>query len=234
MSRYRRNRYAYSTSTSDWQDAFPHRYGYTINTQALYYKLLFCMKNLRKQKIKKKQQMKIKMMVMGEKKGFYYSYRWKNHGKYKEVSDWFDSLGNLLAVLFGLSTKEKTKKILEFIEKNKINKPYPVKAIYPPITKKSKHWEEYFLDCDAGIPNKYLNGGIWGYIGGFYVLALIKEKKFKKAKQELLNLSKRNLSGNFPEWTDPLTKKHYGNLQAWEAGMYILAYESLKQKEVLV
>ena len=26
--------------TSDWQDAFPHRYGYTINTQALYYKVL--------------------------------------------------------------------------------------------------------------------------------------------------------------------------------------------------
>src|SRR3989344_7469913 len=26
--------------TSDWQDAFPHKYGYTINTQALYYKAL--------------------------------------------------------------------------------------------------------------------------------------------------------------------------------------------------
>src|SRR3989344_2323011 len=26
--------------TSDWQDAFPHRYGHTINTQALYYKVL--------------------------------------------------------------------------------------------------------------------------------------------------------------------------------------------------
>ena len=117
---------------------------------------------------------------------------------------------------------------------NKINNPYPVKAIYPPIRKGSKDWQDYYNDCDAREPYHYLNGGIWTFIGGFYVLALIKLKKFKKAKKELEKLAKANLDGEFPEWIDPITKENYGNLQAWNAGMYILAYESFKKKKVLI
>jgi hypothetical protein len=58
--------------------------------------------------------------------------------------------------------------------------------------------------------------------------------KLKKAETELKKLAERDLAANFPEWTDPITKEHHGNIQAWEAGMYILAYESLKKKKVLI
>jgi len=219
--------------TSDWQDAFPHRYGYTINTQALYYKVLNLVG-------KKEEAKKLKLIVNENKEDnlwngkFYVPYRWKNHGKYKEIGDWFDSLGNLLAIIFDLADKNKSEKILSYIEKNGINEPYPVRVIYPPIEKGSKYWQDYYLDCEAGKPNHYSNGGIWGYVGGFYILALIKIGKLKKAEKELEKLAERNLNGNFPEWTDPLTKEHYGSIQAWEAGMYILAYESLKKKKVLI
>ena len=33
---------------------------------------------------------------------------------------------------------------------------------------------------------------------------------------------------------DPKTKKSYGKLQAWDAGTYILAYNSLKKRKVLI
>ena len=33
---------------------------------------------------------------------FYSAYRWKNHNKYRETGEWFDSLGNLMAVVFDL------------------------------------------------------------------------------------------------------------------------------------
>lgn len=219
--------------TSDWQDAFPHRYGYTINTQALYYKALVLHEEFDKAE-------KLKLLVNENKedglwdKDYYYSYRWKNHGKYKEVSDWFDSIGNLLAIVFNLATPEKANKILDYIKKKKIAEPYPIRSIYPSMTKKSKHWQDYFQDCESGTPDNYSNGGIWGSIGGFYVLSLIKMKRFKEAEEALKKLAKRNLEGNFPEWTHPRTKKHNGNMQAWDAGMYILAYESLKIKEVLI
>ncbi|MFH1317193.1 MAG: amylo-alpha-1,6-glucosidase [Candidatus Woesearchaeota archaeon] len=219
--------------TTDWQDAFPHKYGYTINTHALYYKALQITGNKKEAKI-------VKYMI-DEKKDtklwtgdYYASYRWKNHNKYKEIGEWFDTLGNLFSIIFDLADKDKAKKILKYIEDKKINKPYPAKAIFPPIKKGSKNWHEYFEDCDARNPNSYLNGGIWPFIGGVYVLSLIKLGRIQQAQKELTNLAESNLKGNFPEWIHPVTKNTYGNLQAWDAGMYILAYNSLKKKKVLL
>ncbi|MFH1327194.1 MAG: glycoside hydrolase 100 family protein [archaeon] len=218
--------------TSDWQDAFPDKYGTVVSTQALYYIVLELVKN--KKKIKK-----LKKVVNDNPEdrlwegNFYWAYRWKNHNKYKEIGEWFDSFGNILCIISGLADKKKSKKILNYIKKNKIAKPYPVKSIYPPITKNSEYWQNYYLDAGA-TPNHYLNGGIWPFIGGFYVLALIKMKMFKQAEKELELLAKSNLENNlFPEWIDPITKETHGKLQAWSAGTYMWAYNSLKKKKVL-
>lgn len=218
--------------TTDWQDAFPHKYGRAINTQVLYYKVLKLRKDKNYKKLKKRVNFDEKSKLWGGE--FYYAYRWKNHRDYKEIGEWFDSLANLLAIIFDFSTKKQSLKILSYIKEKKINKPYPVKAIFPPIKKSSKYWQDYFKDCDAGKPYSYLNAGIWPYIGGFYVLALIKLKKFKEAEKELKQLAKVNLEGNFPEWIHPQKKKPFGKLQAWNAGVYMLAYQSLKKKKVLI
>ena len=219
--------------TTDWQDAFPHKYGYTINTQALYYKVLNLVGKYKDAK-------KLKSMINEYREtklwdnSFYVPYRWKNHNKYREIGDWFDSLGNLLAIVFDLADKSRAEKILSYINEKKINTPYPIKAIYPPIKKGSKNWQDYFGDCDARKPHHYLNGGIWTFIGGFYILSLIKLNKFKKAEDEIKKLAEANLKGDFPEWINPLRKDSHGRFQAWDAGMYILAYESLKKKKVLL
>jgi glycogen debranching enzyme len=221
--------------TSDWQDAFPHRYGYTINSEALYYKVLTLMGDLKGAE-------KLKYMVNDDKDDclwngeFYVPYRWKNHGKYREIGDWFDSLGNLLAIIFELADKERANKILDYIEKKRIADPYPIRNIYPPIKQGSPYWQDYYLDCNAGIPENYSNGGVWGYIGCFYVLALIKMGRMREAEINLRKLAEVNLKWGFPEWIHP--KQHFvielNKLQAWEAGMYILAYESFKKKKVLI
>jgi len=219
--------------TTDWQDAFPHKYGYTINTQALYCKVLELTGNVEGAK---------KLMLAANKDSdarlwngdFYVPYRWKNHNKYQEIGNWFDSLGNLLAIVFDLADRQKAGKILSYVEKNKINMPYSIKAIYPPIKKESEYWQDYFEDCDAKNEYNYLNGGIWTYIGAFYVLCLIKLKKLKKAENELKKLAEANLNGNFPEWINPVTKESHGKMQAWNAGMFILAYESLRKRRVLL
>lgn len=219
--------------TTDWEDALPSKYGAVISTQALYYKLLLLIKdkktaNKLKYKVNKDNDVKL---WSGN---YYWAYRWKNHNKYKEIGDWFDSFGNILSIIFNLADKNQSKKIINYIKNKKINKPYPVRCIYPAIKKSSKYWEDYYLDAKA-TPNNYLNGGIWPYLGGFYVLALIKLKKYKEAQQELEKLAESCLKENlFPEWINPITKKTYGELQAWNAGLYILAYNSLKKKKVLV
>lgn len=227
--------------TTDWQDAFPHRYGHTINTQALYYQALTLAR-------KGKEAKKVKEVVNKHSdlglwdKNFYLPWRWKNHGKYHEKGGWFDSLGNLLAIIFGLADKNKSLKILSYIKNNKIDKPYPIKAIYPAIEKGSKDWQDYFLDSEAGIPWHYLNAGIWTYVGGFYILALIKMKNFKEAEVQLEKLAEANMKndGGFVEWLNGITGKPgkyelgVKSYQGWNAAMYILAYESLKKRKVLI
>jgi len=223
--------------TTDWQDAFPHKYGHVLNTQALYYEAL-------KMVGKKSKAKKIKGLINGRlrkdldffyhEKGFYLPYIWKSHDDVREEAHWFDSLGNLLMIVFGAADKAKGKLVMEYIKKNRVNRPYPVKALYPVFRKGTKEWKKYFEKCDAKLPYHYLNGGIWPYIGGFYVLALIKYKRFKEAEKELDKLAESILKGNSPEWLDGKTGKPYGKLQAWNVGMYILAYESLKKKRVLL
>ena len=227
--------------TTDWQDAFPHRYGHTINTQALYYKVLTLTNQKKEAKLLKEQVNSNKDDKLWN-GNFYYPWRWKNHNKYKELGEWFDSLGNLLAIVFDLATPNQSNKILNHIKKKKIHKPYPIKAIYPPIKPKTKDWQPYFKDSEAGTPNHYSNAGIWTFIGGFYILALIKQKKFSEANRNLQKLAEANLqSPKFSEWLHGKTGKpghsasesKQGN-QAWNAGMYILAFESLKKKKCLI
>jgi len=219
--------------TTDWEDAFSEKFGSVASTQALYYKIL----NLIKDK-KNSKTLKFQVNINPENKlwegNFYWAYRWKNHNKYKEIGEWFDSFGNLLAILFELCDKKMAKKIISYIKKKRINFPYPVKSIAPPITKHSKHWKDYYYDAKA-TPHHYLNGGIWPYLGGLYVLALIKLRMFKEAEKELKKLAEANLKKNlFPEWIDPVSKESHGIYQAWSAGTYIWAYNSLKKKRVLL
>jgi glycogen debranching enzyme len=219
--------------TTDWQDAFPHKYGDTINTQSLYAGVL---KSIGDKKTLRKLKLEVNKKDDNRLWGgdYYWAYRWKNHNKYKEIGKWFDSLGNILAILFGLANKKQSKRILDYIDNKKINRPYPVRCINPPIKKSSEHWEDYYYDAGA-TPDHYLNGGIWPYIGAYYVLALIKLKRYKLAEKELEMVAESNLKGNlFPEWIDPKTKKSYGKLQAWDAGVYMLAYNSLKRRRVLM
>ena len=220
--------------TSDWQDIFPHKYGHVLNTQALYYKVLNLLdeKKLAKEVKQVVNEHEDKKLYDRERR-YYLPWKWKSHGKYKEQGKWFDSLANILSILFDLADEKRSLNILAFIEENKIAHPYPMMSIYPPIKPNSKFWYDYFKSCSLK-PYSYANAGIWPYIGSLYILALIKYKKFKEAKLQLNRLARGNLKGNFPEWTHPITKRDYGKLQAWDAGTYILAYRSLREKKVLL
>lgn len=228
--------------TSDWQDAFPHKYGHAINTQALYYQVL---KMMRQKRLAKK----IKRIVNGEerkdlkiwaaRRGYYLPWIWKNHDSDREQGLWFDSLGNMLAIVTGLAEPDQARKILDYIEKEGINEPYPLKAIFPPIKKGDPEWHSYFEKCDAREPFKYANAGIWPFIGGFYVAALVRAGQLSKARQELESLAEANKQGlagewKFCEWLDGVTGEATPNdFQAWSAGMYIFAYECVRRKRVI-
>lgn len=236
--------------TMDWEDAFPHKYGNVINTQAMHYAALKMMGG----KKGKKRAEHIKKVVNGDveaylklydkKLGYYLPWNWKNHDGDREQEEWFDSLGNILAILSGLAKRDIAESILKHIEKAKINQPYACKAIWPPIKRGGKEWKSYFSKCNARTPYNYLNGGIWPFIGGFYVAALVKMNIHDKAQAELEKLAKANLQKlrirdfkegyEFNEWLHGKTGKPKGEpYQAWTAGTYIYAYECVKRKKAI-
>ena len=233
--------------TMDWMDAFPHKYGRVMHTQALYYGLLNIVGNHKladyiKSIINGKTQKYLSMY--SPKLGYYLPWDWKNHDGDREQEEWFDSCANILAIITGLATDNIAKKILGYIDKEKVNRPYPCKAIWPPMREGDVGWHSYFSKCDAREPFSYLNAGIWPFIGGLYIVALIKMKQYKKAEKELELLAKANLqklqprkeknSYEFNEWLYGIDGSPKGEpYQAWSAGTYIYAYECLKKKKVL-
>ncbi len=230
--------------TMDWQDAFPHKYGHVINTQALYYGAL-------KMYGKIKEAEHLKKVVNGEIEkylalydstlGYYLPWNWKNHDGDREQEQWFDTLGNLLAIVTGLATPKIADSILQYIEKEEVNKPFPCKAIWPPMKPGDKEWHSYFEKCDAREPFSYLNAGVWPFIGGFYVAALVKAGQDEKATAELERLAEANRMGKkmeweFNEWLHGQTGKPGENsapYQAWSAGAYLFAEECVSRKTVL-
>jgi hypothetical protein len=227
--------------TTDWQDAFPHKYGRTINTHALYYAALRLVGRRElaeyvKRTINGEEQ--VYLSLYSKELGYYLPWAWKNHDGDQEKEEWFDSLGNLLAIVTGLATEEIANSILDHIKKEKIDKPFPVKAIWPPIKKGDPEWHSYFEKCDARTPYNYLNGGVWPFVGGFYVVALLKVGRKKEAQKALGDLAKANLQklkeSEFNEWLHGKTGKPKGEpFQGWSAGTYIYAYDCLKQDKIL-
>lgn len=226
--------------TMDWQDAFPHKYGRVINTQALYYAgLKMAGKNKQAEHLKKvvNGNMEKYLSLYDKKLGYYLPWAWKNHDGDREQEQWFDTLGNLLAIVTGLATPQIAQRILNYLARKKINRPYPCQAIHPPLKPADKEWQTYFSKAISG-PYYYLNAGIWPFIGGFYVVALVKAKKYAQAARELERLTRGNKLGSqrpweFNEWLGGKDGRPQGAAyQGWSAGAYLFASECVQRRKV--
>ncbi len=167
----------------------------------------------------------------------------KNHSYYlpyltfRDFGEWFDSFGNLLAILTGVAKKRRPLIILDLFREFDLDRPFPVKSIYPPIAPGDKDWRYYYKFGNLNIPHNYHNGGIWPFLGGFYVAALVKMRKYGRAEKALTALARLNEKGKeqsweFNEWFQGKTGKPMGMAeQAWSAGMYIYAYEAVRRKK---
>ncbi|MCB9358436.1 hypothetical protein H6503_00745 [Candidatus Woesearchaeota archaeon] len=146
-----------------------------------------------------------------------------------EWSQRFDTFGNILAILTKIANKNRSKKIVNHIYKNSINKPFPIKALSPVIKKQDKDWESIYSIKE--LPYTYHNGGIWPMLAGFWINSLMKVNMQKKAEEELENLARLMKRGNFVfnEYMHGKTGKAMGTpYQAWSAAGYIIAYHSVK------
>lgn len=155
---------------------------------------------------------------------------------FREFGDNFDGFGNVLSILLGLANTERTTKILDYIHAAGANQPYPLKAFFPPIYPGERDWREYYRSRNLNLPDQYHNGGIWPFLGGFYVSALGHVGQKARAEEQLALLAQANHMGRtqpweFNEWIHGRSGRPMGHpLQAWSAGMYVFAYQFLQGK----
>ena len=149
---------------------------------------------------------------------------------FRAVGEWFDTLGNLLAILAGVADAAKTAAILEFIERHRMAEA-PIRGLTPAVQPGDSDWRDYYGMLN--LPHHYHNGGVWPFIGGFYVAALVKAGCLAEAERALERLTALNRAGQFNEWHHGETAQPMGvAAQAWSAGMYLFACECVSRSEV--
>jgi glycogen debranching enzyme len=159
---------------------------------------------------------------------------------FRDYADRFDTLGNLLAILFGVADGTKAGKILDYIEGCGLNQPYPVRALYPPIHEGERDWRDYYRVRNLNLPHHYHNGGAWPFIGGFYVAALVRAGRHAEARAQLGRLAEMNRLGRreeweFNEWFHGTAGRPMGYAhQSWSTALYLFACDAVEHGRVRV
>jgi hypothetical protein len=146
---------------------------------------------------------------------------------FRALGEWFDSFGNLLAILAEVADEQQTGIILDFISRHSLDR-RPLQSLTPAVRPGDADWRDYYGSLNA--PHCYHNGGVWPFLGGFYVAALVKAGRHDAAAVALQNLAQLNQCGKFNEWHHGETGVPMGAQdQAWSAGMYLFAWECVKR-----
>jgi hypothetical protein len=149
---------------------------------------------------------------------------------FRTPGEWFDTLGHLLAILASVADEERCGLALDFIAHHELAR-QPAKALYPPVQPGYPDWRDYYGMLNT--PDHYHNGGIWPFIGGFYVAALVHAGRSSEASEALERLADLNASGGFNEWHHGGTAEPMGvRDQAWSSAMYIYAWHAVRNGEV--
>ncbi len=158
-------------------------------------------------------------------------------------SNRFDLLGNSLAILSGLASTEKAINMVKWIENEceamRKRKDLAIDVtpnFFPFIQPEDADWLLRYSEFNK--PGDYHNGGIWPFISGFYIAALVAAKEFDLAEKELLvltNLIKKGrnekLEFSFNEWYKAQTGKPMGqDWQTWSASNYLYAATCVQQR----
>jgi hypothetical protein len=158
-------------------------------------------------------------------------------------SERFDLLGNSLAILSGLAPPTRADEMVSWIEEecNNMKKNGELALDLPPnffpfIKPSDPDWHlRYTL---YNNPGEYHNGGIWPFICGLYIAALVATGRFKLAEEKLLALTKlvhaasnNDLKFGFNEWLKAQDGKPKGqDWQTWSAALYLYAAKCVEEK----
>lgn len=158
-------------------------------------------------------------------------------------SERFDLLGNCLAILSGIASPTRARQIISWIEKEckgmrergELGLDLPPN-FFPFVRPGDPDWRDRYSEYNK--PGEYHNGGIWPFICGLYVAALVGAKKYRLAGEKLLALTQaitssgsEDLKFGFNEWLKAVDGQPSGqDWQSWSAALYLYAVKCVEEK----
>ena len=227
--------------TTDWRDEqWVLGYGLFVNTLVYaYLKLLNCHEDAARVKDEmgrfaitaERQHRHVHEGLTLRRKPYYALWSFKVY-----ESERFDLLGNSLAILSGIASHTRAKSMVSWIEaecehlreKGQLGVNLPPN-FFPYIQPNDPDWRLRYETYNR--PGQYHNGGIWPFICGFYVAALVAAGRHRLARKKLAELAKLNrpyraetVDFGFNEWLNAQDGKPMGqDWQSWSAAMYLYA-----------
>ncbi|CAN5756474.1 hypothetical protein BH11PSE8_BH11PSE8_07470 [soil metagenome] len=141
-----------------------------------------------------------------------------------------DVFGNLMALLNGLADSTMSHRIVRTIEIAQAAEPYPVRVVLHPLSRQHELWRPYMARHQQNSVHQYHNGGIWPFVGGYWVMALAQLGMKEQAWAALGRLARTNQLDDwrFTEWFHGRTLKPMGmDGQSWNAATFLLARRAL-------
>jgi len=158
-------------------------------------------------------------------------------------SERFDLLGNSLAILSGIASPTRANEMISWIEeectsmreKGDLTVDLPPN-FFPFVKPQDPEWNERYAKYNN--PGDYHNGGIWPFVCGIYIAALVAAKRFTLAREKLevlthfIKISRTdNLEFGFNEWIKAQDGKPMGqDWQTWSAALYLYAAKCVEVK----
>ncbi|MFW5330502.1 amylo-alpha-1,6-glucosidase [Hydrogenophaga sp. ZJX-1] len=142
-----------------------------------------------------------------------------------------DVFGNLMAVLNGLADTAKCHRIVQTIASAHADEPYPVRVVLHPLSRQHELWRPYMARHQQNSVHQYHNGGIWPFVGGYWVMALARLGLREQARSALTRLAQANEldAWRFTEWFHGRTLKPMGMAgQSWNAATFLLARRAVE------
>ena len=141
-----------------------------------------------------------------------------------------DVFGNLLAILCGAAGDSRGHGIVQTIVRAQAAVPYPIRVVLHPLSRTHELWRPYMGRHRQNDVHQYHNGGIWPFVGGFWVLALARLGLNAMAHEQLVALADVNALDDwrFTEWFHGRTLAPMGMAgQSWNAATFLLAQRAL-------
>ncbi len=158
-------------------------------------------------------------------------------------SERFDLLGNCLAILSGIASPSRADDMVSWIEEEcaVMREKGELAIDLPPnffsyIKTHDPDWLPRYSIFNN--PGEYHNGGVWPFICGLYVAALVAAKRYTLAREKLVALTlcieqsnTGTVSYGFNEWIKAQNGKPMGqDWQTWSAALYLYAAKCVEER----